>query len=226
MATARLTERRIDALKPRKSAYDVRDRNLKGFGVRVLPSGARRYFIHSQHDSRRVWKLVGQTGAVSVDEARNRARAMLGRDPEWKRRRGRRNPVHLFRDRRRRSVPVAPPKTGNPPPSGSTGITTATISCPGSKDARSPPSLPTTSVAGSHPCTIPRCRRTGQPPFCQSSCGKRRSMATGRRGPIRARASSDIAARDGSDSCRPPRFADLARCWHDTKSAARRLQRS
>ncbi len=38
MATARLTERRVDALKPRKSAYDVRDRDLKGFGVRVLPS--------------------------------------------------------------------------------------------------------------------------------------------------------------------------------------------
>ena len=38
MAAARLTERRVDALKPHRSAYDVRDRNLKGFGVRVLPS--------------------------------------------------------------------------------------------------------------------------------------------------------------------------------------------
>ena len=77
MATARLTERRVDALKPRRSAYDVRDRDLRGFGVRVLPSGARRYFIHSQHKGRRVWKLVGQTGALNVDEARERARAML-----------------------------------------------------------------------------------------------------------------------------------------------------
>ena len=77
MATARLTERRVTALKPRRSAYDVRDRELTGFGVRVLPSGAKRYFIHSQHDGRRVWKLVGQAGAVSVDEARDRARALL-----------------------------------------------------------------------------------------------------------------------------------------------------
>ena len=77
MATARLTERRVVALKPRRSAYDVRDRDLKGFGVRVLPSGAMRYFIHSQHDGQRAWKLVGQAGAVSVDEARDRARAML-----------------------------------------------------------------------------------------------------------------------------------------------------
>ena len=77
MASAHLSKRRVDALKPRKSAYDVRDRELKGFGVRVLPSGAKRYFVHSQHDGRRVWKIVGQAGAVSVDEARDRARAML-----------------------------------------------------------------------------------------------------------------------------------------------------
>ena len=46
MATVRLDERRIHTLKPRKSAYDIRDRELKGFGVRVLPSGAKRYFVH------------------------------------------------------------------------------------------------------------------------------------------------------------------------------------
>ena len=32
MATVRLDERRIHTLKPRKSAYDIRDRELKGFG--------------------------------------------------------------------------------------------------------------------------------------------------------------------------------------------------
>ena len=77
MATARLNQRRVDALKPRKSAYDVRDRDVKGFGVRVLPSGAKRYVIHSQHRGRRVWKIVGQAGSIGVDEARERARAML-----------------------------------------------------------------------------------------------------------------------------------------------------
>ena len=77
MATVRLSERRVDALKPRKSAYDVRDRDLKGFGLRVLPSGARRYFIHSQHDGRRFWKIVGQAGDIGPDEARSRARTLL-----------------------------------------------------------------------------------------------------------------------------------------------------
>ena len=77
MAPQRLSERRVDALKPRKSVYDARDRDLKGFGVRVLPSGAKRYFIHSQHHGRRVWKIVGRAGAIGVDEARDRARVML-----------------------------------------------------------------------------------------------------------------------------------------------------
>ena len=77
MATIRLSERRVDALKPCKSAYDVRDRELKGFGVRVLPSGAKRYFVHTQHHGRRVWKIVGQAGSIGVDEARNRARTLV-----------------------------------------------------------------------------------------------------------------------------------------------------
>ena len=63
-ATLRLNDRRVDALKPRKSACGIRDRDLKGFGVRVLPSGAKRYFIHSQHQGRRVWKIVGHAGAI------------------------------------------------------------------------------------------------------------------------------------------------------------------
>ena len=77
MATVRLDERRVDALKPRKSVYDVRDRELKGFGIRVLPSGAKRYFIHSQHRGRRVWKIVGEAGTIGADEVRARARTLL-----------------------------------------------------------------------------------------------------------------------------------------------------
>ena len=74
MATLRLDQSRVDALIPRRVAYDIRDRELKGFGVRVLPSGAKRYFIHSQHNGRRVWKTFGST---SVDEARDQARTLL-----------------------------------------------------------------------------------------------------------------------------------------------------
>ena len=88
MATVRLDERRVRTLKPRKSAYDIRDHELKGFGIRVLPSGAMRYFIHSQHQGRRVWKIVGRDGAIGPDEARKRARTLLssirnGNDDEF-----------------------------------------------------------------------------------------------------------------------------------------------
>ena len=39
MPANRLTQRRVDALKARKKVYDIRDGELRGFGVRVLPSG-------------------------------------------------------------------------------------------------------------------------------------------------------------------------------------------
>ena len=44
-----LTDARVRALRPRKTAYDTRDGNLKGFGIRVLPSGRKRFFVHCQH---------------------------------------------------------------------------------------------------------------------------------------------------------------------------------
>ena len=77
MATLRLNDRRVTALKPRRATYDARDRDLKGFGVRILPSGAKRYFIHSPHQGRQVWKIIGQIGAIGVDEARDRARTLM-----------------------------------------------------------------------------------------------------------------------------------------------------
>ena len=77
MPNVRLNESRIEALEPRKSPYDLRDTELKGFGVRVLPSGARRFFVHSQHEGRRLWKTVGDAGSIGLDEARKRAMELL-----------------------------------------------------------------------------------------------------------------------------------------------------
>ena len=77
MPDRRLTQSRIEALKPRKSPYDIRDSDLKGFGVRVLPSGARRFFVHSQHEGRRLWKTLGDAGSIGLDEARQQAAELL-----------------------------------------------------------------------------------------------------------------------------------------------------
>ncbi len=49
MPATTLTDARVRALKPRKTTREVRDGKLRGFGVRVSPSGARRFFIHCQH---------------------------------------------------------------------------------------------------------------------------------------------------------------------------------
>ena len=77
MAAIRLTQRRVEALRPGKAIRNVRDAELKGYGVRIMPSGAKRYFIHSQHRDHRVWKIVGDATVMTETEARTRARAML-----------------------------------------------------------------------------------------------------------------------------------------------------
>ncbi len=87
MPAIRLTQRRVDALTPRRKMRDVRDAELKGYGVRVMPSGAKRYFIHTQRDGQRVWKTVGDAATLTETEARILARSMLtafrdGRNPE------------------------------------------------------------------------------------------------------------------------------------------------
>ncbi|MCY4459704.1 MAG: integrase arm-type DNA-binding domain-containing protein [Albidovulum sp.] len=77
MPTARLSEARINAFKPETSARDVRDAALKGFGVRIMPSGRKRFFIHTQFDGKRIWRLIGEPGRMSLAEARDAARTAL-----------------------------------------------------------------------------------------------------------------------------------------------------
>ena len=77
MAAIRLTQRRVDTLRPHKTVRTVRDAELRGYGVRITPSGRKRYFIHSQHRGHRVWKIVGDAAVMTEAEARGRARSML-----------------------------------------------------------------------------------------------------------------------------------------------------
>ena len=78
MAATNLTQGRVKALRPRKSTRDIRDASVKGFGVRVYPSGRTCFFIHTQHDGQRIWKIVGDAAGISLAEARRRAQTMLG----------------------------------------------------------------------------------------------------------------------------------------------------
>ncbi|MCY3755495.1 MAG: site-specific integrase [Alphaproteobacteria bacterium] len=70
MARTTLTVARVEGLKPRKTSFDIRDAKLRGFGVRVLPSGRKRFFVQCQHRGERVWKMLGDAGTMSLDEAR------------------------------------------------------------------------------------------------------------------------------------------------------------
>ena len=73
----RLTDARVRDLRAKKTTRNMRDTALPGFGVRVLPSGLKRFFLHSQHEGQRIWKIVGDPTDMTVAEARARARGLL-----------------------------------------------------------------------------------------------------------------------------------------------------
>ena len=72
-----LNQSRVDRLKPRNSTYDIRDTDLKGFGIRVLHSGKKSYFLQTQHEGRRRWTKIGDADALAEAEARSQARILL-----------------------------------------------------------------------------------------------------------------------------------------------------
>ena len=77
MTKTKLTEGRVKALRPRKNVRDIRDSHLRGFGVRVYPSGRKCYFIHIQHEGRRAWNAVGDAAITCLADAREQARSMM-----------------------------------------------------------------------------------------------------------------------------------------------------
>ena len=77
MPSVTLTDARVETLKPGKRVRDIRDGKLRGFGVRVMPSGRKRFFVHCQHRGERIWRIVGDAATMSVSDARSSAVAIL-----------------------------------------------------------------------------------------------------------------------------------------------------
>ncbi len=77
MVVNRLNQRRIDGLEPRGKIYSVRDAQLKGFGVRVFPSGKKSYFVHSRRRGHNLWRVIGDAEYLSFTQARKEARSLL-----------------------------------------------------------------------------------------------------------------------------------------------------
>ena len=83
---ARITKRIVGTLAPGERERVVWDDDLKGFGVRVHPTGRKVYIVKTRWRGRAVKVTIGPHGAVTPAEARTRAAeivsdARAGRDP-------------------------------------------------------------------------------------------------------------------------------------------------
>ena len=83
---ARITKRTVDALVGQERERVVWDDDLKGFGVRVHPTGRKVYIVKTRWRGRAVKVTIGPHGAVTPAEARARAAeivsdARAGKDP-------------------------------------------------------------------------------------------------------------------------------------------------
>lgn len=74
----RLTKRTVEALQPLEKDYIVFDSDISGFGVRVLPSGRKTYLVQYRSGGRTRRVKIGKHGNVTADEARTKARELLG----------------------------------------------------------------------------------------------------------------------------------------------------
>jgi integrase len=96
--TVKIGKRAVDAAGPELVAYRLWDADLKGFGLKVLPSGAKTYFVwyragEGRAAARREY-TIARHGEMTPEEARQEAakvlsRVRLGEDPQQNRSRAR-----------------------------------------------------------------------------------------------------------------------------------------
>lgn len=75
---ARLTKRAIDQLPARAKDYFVWDATVPRFGVRVWPTGRKVFLVQYRQGGRSERITLGPYGALTVDQARAKARELLG----------------------------------------------------------------------------------------------------------------------------------------------------
>ena len=75
-----LSDRGIAALKPRAARYALPDPELRGHYIRVQPSGAKAFVTVARGPTgKQIWTTIGATDVLTVDEAREQARAAIKR---------------------------------------------------------------------------------------------------------------------------------------------------
>lgn len=92
MANVKITKRIVDAAMPKEARYTIFDSEIRGFGLRVFPSGKKSWIFEYKGSeggrratTRRV--TIGAVGKLTPDEARtvadlHRAKVRLGADPQ------------------------------------------------------------------------------------------------------------------------------------------------
>ncbi|WP_424363710.1 Arm DNA-binding domain-containing protein [Methylocystis parvus] len=74
----RLTKRIVDAAVPGLERYIIWDTELKGFGLRVEPSGTKSFLVRYRSNGRKRFLSVGRYGPLTPDVARGLAKGLLG----------------------------------------------------------------------------------------------------------------------------------------------------
>ena len=73
----KLTKRTVDAAEVRSSDYFVWDDELPGFGLRVLPSGRKRYVVQYRAGRRSRRISLGPSTVLACEQARNQAMTII-----------------------------------------------------------------------------------------------------------------------------------------------------
>ena len=73
----RLTKRYIDALVAKEKEYFVWDDQIKEFGLRVYPSGGKRYITQTHRSGKNTRVQIGKHGNISFEEAKRRAKKTI-----------------------------------------------------------------------------------------------------------------------------------------------------
>ena len=90
----KITKRLVEAAEVREKDYIICDDELRGFAVRVLPSGKRYYIVQYRIGTRYRRMSLGQHGVLTTEKARTKAFGLLaavkdGKDPAGDRQEGR-----------------------------------------------------------------------------------------------------------------------------------------
>jgi integrase len=78
----RLTDAAVAKLKPKPKRYSVPDPELIGHYVRVMPSGAKSYVAVAREPhgkNKQVWTTIASTDHIGIEDARAKARDIIGR---------------------------------------------------------------------------------------------------------------------------------------------------